>query len=538
MVSHDWQGSWDRFVESDAHAPLRRSAERQSVVNGRAAQPDRPIPTIWPGDFDAVDVVQRGVDLPSTEFGNKAIVVGDRDQRVAGMDPKPEQHRPKGHIKPKRKGLHLINLEQIQNLSHPVDTLVRLPHLLLNRMETAMGTVPLYDTDRYTALDQWHMVHCAAHLELLDDVARMDREEGWTYDGATSMAGWLMTRYRLSRTTATEWTRVAAAIQGLPAIRAAYGAGRMSWDQVRNVTKFATRETDDELAAAAPSLSVAELNRRAREIKLEDVQEVHRTREFSWTFDENLPVLWFHGKMVASDGVELVKTLTRLASQMPAQPGGTYESFEARCLDALVMLASQQRGSDRDPDRATAVTHIPLSVLTKDEGEASYEDGTALLAETARRLVCDARLQVSLEDDDESVLGVGRMTRTIPPWLARILRKRDHGCRYPGCSRTRWIHFHHLIHWAQGGPTDLDNLISVCPFHHRLVHEDGWRISGDPNAEVTWIKPDGNPFIPGRRDIEAAEIGILMLEDGMVPDRLKRPREADAPDGANPPDTS
>lgn len=405
-----------------------------------------------------------------------------------------------------------------------------------------MGTVPRYDTDRYTTMDKWQMVQCAAHLELLEDIARMDREEGWTYDGAASMAGWLMSRYRLSRSTATEWTRVAGAIQDLPAIRAAYGAGRMSWDQVRNVTKFATPETDDELAAEAPSMSVTELSRRAREIKLEDVQEAHRTREFNWTFDENLPVLWLNGKMVAADGVEFVKTLTRLASQMPAQPGGTYESFEARCLDALIMLASEHRGAERDPDRATAVVHIPLSVLTDDEGAAWHEDGTPLLAETARRLVCDARLQVSLEDDDESVIGVGRTTRTIPSWLARILRKRDNGCRYPGCARTRWIHFHHLIHWAHGGPTDLDNLVSVCPFHHRLVHEGGWHISGDPNGEVTWITPGGGPFVPGPRDRRARN-GVLMLEDGLVPGHLKRLPIADTPDGPDPdspdpPDTS
>lgn len=401
-----------------------------------------------------------------------------------------------------------------------------------------MEPAPLYDTDRYAAMDRWHAMKCAAHLELLDDVARMDREEAWTCDGASSMAGWLVTRYRLSRRTANEWTRVAHRIQELPAIRAAFAAGRMSWDQLRAVTKFATPATDDELAADAPSLSVTGLGRRARQINLEDVQEVHRTRAFGWTFDDNLPVLWFNGKMVASDGVEFIKTLTRLASQAPAEPGGTYEPFEARCLDALLMLASQHRGADRDPDRATAVVHIPLSVLTDDDGEAFYGDGTPLLAETARRLVCDARLQVNIEDGEHSVVGVGRTTRTIPPWLARILRKRDQGCRYPGCNRTRWIHFHHLIHWAHGGPTDLDNLISLCPFHHRLVHEDGWRISGDPNTEVTWIRPGGTPFVPGPMDKYVAQHPIPMLDNATIPAHLKTSQSSESLDVPDPPNTS
>lgn len=104
---------------------------------------------------------------------------------------------------------------------------------------------------------------------------------------------------------------------------------------------------------------------------------------------------------------------------------------------------------------------------------------------------------------------------------------RDKGCRYPGCGRTRWIHIHHLIHWARGGPTNLDNLISLCLFHHRLVHEDGWRISGDPNGEVTWIRPGGMPFVPGDRDWYAARSPIPMLEDALVPDHLRNPEAPD-----------
>ena len=58
-----------------------------------------------------------------------------------------------------------------------------------------MGTAPLYDTDRFTVMDRWHTVQCAAHLELLDEVARMDRNEEWAFDGANSMPHWLVNRY-------------------------------------------------------------------------------------------------------------------------------------------------------------------------------------------------------------------------------------------------------------------------------------------------------------------------------------------------------
>lgn len=181
-------------------------------------------------------------------------------------------------------------------------------------LETMMGTAPFYDTDRYATMDKWQTLRCAAHLELLDEVARMDRDEAWTFDGASSMAGWLVARYGLSHHTASEWVRVANSIEELPALRAAYGAGRISWDQLRTATRFATPEIDDELAAEAPSLSVREMGRRARELTLRDAQAVHRDRFFRVKFDQESQAMHFNGMVTATDGVELVKTLTRLAA--------------------------------------------------------------------------------------------------------------------------------------------------------------------------------------------------------------------------------
>jgi hypothetical protein len=362
----------------------------------------------------------------------------------------------------------------------------------LRQPELMVEAAPFYDTDRYDTMDRWQTVRCAAHLELLDEVARMDTAEAWTFDGAASMSGWLVQRYGLSHHTASEWTRVAHALQQLPAIRAAYGTGRMSWDQVRTVTRFANTDTDDELAAEAPSMSVTELRRQAREITLRDVEEAHHARRFGWNFDENNPVLDLNGRLVDADGAVLVKAITRIVSQMQTVDDA-YEPFEARCADALVQLASMYLGTDNDPDRATVVVHLDAALIATGTGQAAIEDGPTLTHQTAMRLMCDCRWQISLESESK-VIGIGRVSRRIPPWLARTLRRRDKGCRFPGCERTLWVHFHHLIHWAAGGPTDLDNLITVCPLHHRLIHEAGWTISGDPNSEVTWIQPGGTVF--------------------------------------------
>src|SRR5437660_1885014 len=83
---------------------------------------------------------------------------------------------------------------------------------------------------------------------------------------------------------------------------------------------------------------------------------------------------------------------------------------------------------------------------------------------------------------DGTPIGVGRARRNPPAWLVRQVRRRDGGCRFPSCERRRWGHSHHVAHWADGRPTDVSNLLWLCPFHHRLVHEDGWRIEGNPEG--------------------------------------------------------
>jgi hypothetical protein len=130
-------------------------------------------------------------------------------------------------------------------------------------------------------------------------------------------------------------------------------------------------------------------------------------------------------------------------------------------------------------------------------GVASLDNGSPLSAEVLRHLVCDARLELVVHGPSGVPIGVGRARRTVPPWMLRLLRRRDGGCRWPGCGRRRWLKARHLVHWADGGPTDLDNLALVCTHHHHLLHELGWTVSGDPNAGPCFLRPDGGPLNTG-----------------------------------------
>jgi hypothetical protein len=82
--------------------------------------------------------------------------------------------------------------------------------------------------------------------------------------------------------------------------------------------------------------------------------------------------------------------------------------------------------------------------------------------------------------------------------MLRQLRWRDRGCSFPNCEHRRFTDAHHIRWWSRGGTTDLDNLVLLCTFHHKLVHEHGWGLSRDAeDGEVRWFRPDGTRYRAG-----------------------------------------
>lgn len=190
------------------------------------------------------------------------------------------------------------------------------------------------------------------------------------------------------------------------------------------------------------------------------------------------------------------KALYRIEADIAPDPvTGMYDSLPERMADALSLLASTAIAEDADADRATVVVHVDRATIEARRGMAELEDSAVLPLRELYRLACDCRIQWSA-DAKATPVGVGRTTRTVPRWLFRQLQRRDGGCRYPGCGRTRWLHAHHIVHWANGGPTDLRNLILLCTFHHRGIHRLGAHIEGDPAGPVRFIRSDG-ASIPG-----------------------------------------
>jgi hypothetical protein len=174
-------------------------------------------------------------------------------------------------------------------------------------------------------------------------------------------------------------------------------------------------------------------------------------------------------------------------------------------------------------DRYQVVVMADAAVLRSGgEGRCHLDDGPALAPETARRLSCDASLVAMLIGENSEPLDVGRTTQSIPRAIRRALRVRDGGCRFPGCDRRRFTDGHHIRHWADGGPTSLENLITLCRAHHRAIHEGGYRVRRVGPGHFEFTNPDGDVLRGGDvgelpTELDVAELnrrlGLVITSD-------------------------
>lgn len=364
----------------------------------------------------------------------------------------------------------------------------------------------------------------AANHRWLLLIAEFDRRRGWS-DGFThSCAHWLSWKCGLDLGAAREKVRVARALEPLPRISAAMACGRLSYSKVRALTRVATPETEEVLLNVALHGTTHHVETLVRQFRrVQEVQELEREAQqyaqrgltYFHDADGSLVVKL---RLTAEGGAVFLKAMAAALPEIPlprdddgrkaANSMGSAEhrqpalhvSAETRCAlpgsrtfdgrvptpaarraDALVVLAESflQFGvaAMKGGDRHQIVVHVDDCTLRRGEaGRCELDEGPGIPVQTARRLACDASIVTITEDERGDPLDVGRKTRSIPPALRRALASRDKGCVFPGCTHTRYVDGHHIRHWADGGETRLSNLVTLCRFHHRAVHEGGLQV--------------------------------------------------------------
>jgi hypothetical protein len=316
--------------------------------------------------------------------------------------------------------------------------------------------------------------------------------------------------------------RVARWLGEKPLIREAFARGELSYSKVRALTKTDGVVREDELLRLARTATAAQLDRIVRgycRVLALDSKRVHERRYLRLSTDEDGSVV-LRGRLPAEDAAVLRKAIeiarSDLVERDPREErvrGGGADAVDALTTIAGNFLslggAPSAAGGAPGGDRFQVVVHVDADSLAEDEAaeRCETEDGAPISAETARRVSCDAGI-VALVERKGRPLRVGRRTRRIPPALRRALQSRDGGCRFPGCTARGGVDAHHIQHWARGGATDLENLVQICRYHHRLLHEGGFGLERRGDSLI-FTTPQGYPIpaVPRTRGDCAALAG-------------------------------
>ena len=358
------------------------------------------------------------------------------------------------------------------------------------------------DDDLADLIGQMHGVACSAQQVMLAAVAEFDRRAAYRADGVPSMGQWLVMRLGVSHRTAFDLVGVSKQLERMPALAELFQHGSLSWDQLRAAVTIVAEGGVDEDAVAADAVgkSAAELERLAKEARKVSQRESQDRARNQWArlrWDDN-GMLRGYLRLADTYGAAFKREVERRAEAMPRLPDGSLEPFEVRCARAVYEMAcGSAAGDSPDPDTTTTVIHVDAHAVGLDDGLASLELGPLVSLATAHRLMCDGRCQVVVDDLLGRTVEVAKTKHAVPRWLRRRVLRRDHGCRWPGCGRTALLHAHHITWWSKNGPTEEQNLVAVCWFHHHLLHEGGWHVEGDPLGSLRFVGPDGRVLTAG-----------------------------------------
>jgi hypothetical protein len=386
----------------------------------------------------------------------------------------------------------------------------------------------------------------AATCRFLVLLADFDARRGWASWDMNSCAEWLSWKCQMSSGTAREHVRVARALRDLPVIRGEFGAGRLSYAKVRALTRIATPDTEADLAELAGPMTGNQLERFARahrQVSTADDAAARVRRRLAWRFEEDGSLAGTF-RLPPLQGAVLLKALRAAAGDLEhphrddpehadAAPAGARAQppTSSSLADALLVLAEAflagKVAAAGDPEVYQVIVHVGTDAITPasldpapggpaagaadvsaetspaspapprppgypaDPARCHVEDGPAISVTTAQMIACGSNWGWMLHDSAGKLLDLGRRRRRPNAALRRAARERDTcRCRFPGCESRR-VDLHHIQYWSNGGRTKLDNLVSLCKYHHMLVHERGYLIAAARDGTFAFYRSDG-----------------------------------------------
>jgi hypothetical protein len=408
----------------------------------------------------------------------------------------------------------------------------------------SLDLTALTDDELADEITTWAGRVAAGEARLLVLIGEFDDRVAWGGPGMLSCAHWLTWRTGMGPVAARERVRAARRLRELPLTAAAFAEGRLSWTQVRAISRAATPETEASLVDLARRCTGAQLERVCRALR--QVHEAERRADEPEAAEDAMRC----SERYAADGT-LVLTL-RVAPQdapvaraalerMKAEVQAEREASAAELAEQVAVVAPEAPDGLQDASaEAAALWKAGLTREAAVRAEARVRGlevrpatlGDALVRMASRsldlpspapvpkqrlRLMVDplsgwARTstgellppmtltqvmrtlpgrgdapQLPLEPAPSwTAYDLGRSTRLVSGRLRSLLGQVDgERCRFPGCSRVKKLHAHHVVFWRDGGPTDLANLVLVCSRHHTLIHSKGFQLVLSPDRTLT-----------------------------------------------------
>jgi hypothetical protein len=357
----------------------------------------------------------------------------------------------------------------------------------------------------------------AAMARLTAKVAEFDASRQWAGHGIQSIGHWSDINLGLPSRLVNDLAGVATRLEELPELRQAFAEGALSVDKVRAVASVATAASDATFTHMARAGSVAQLQRICaayrRVTENENGEKVEERRELrrgvtKRAVDDGLVRI-----TATLDPDEAAIVFAAIDARVEdawrrSKPAGDETTAEvcapdlaSRRADALVEVAAA--GMEVGPDPVVAGEHVGVhihvdaAVLAGDRPDGVCEiDGIGpVTRRLVERMLCDCQVTLTADFPHASI-DLGRSQRTVNRRQRRALQRRDRGCRFPGCAMFRFLHAHHAVPWEHNGPTDMDNLLLLCPTHHRLFHEGAYTLDVLGDGQFTFRRPDVRAIAP------------------------------------------
>ena len=361
-------------------------------------------------------------------------------------------------------------------------------------------------------------VRNAADAELTRSVRKAENMQAPERDGLASMRSWLRGHLRLSAREAARLVSNGRALEQLPVVASAFAAGAVTAEQVAVVAPVAAVEVQAE--AVGQGIDLREVDATLARVATTQVHAAlgKVVQHFLACLDPDGPEpdptegrrlsIARHDDGSVSGRFELdavggEKVCAVLESMLQAsRPAGDLRTRSQQLGDALVQWADNTLAAGSLPILRTVKPHVFVRIDLDDLVDPTSGPGTArtwfgaqISAARARWLACDGNVSRVVFGPDGYSLDLGRTHRVVPPHLRKAVELRDEHCVFAGCDApSYWCDVHHLIHWVDGGETDLENSALLCERHHTKVHH-GFRVERQPDGRWRTYRPDGTQIV-------------------------------------------